>query len=663
MILDRVILDNFGAYAGRQEAVLTPEPGKPVILFGGMNGGGKTTFLDSIQLGFYGRKAKTSNRGGMAYRDYLEECIHRGADPQEGSSIIIEYHRMSEGRATRYEVRRSWFRGAQGIEETLRVCRDGEPDELLTEHWDETMEAYLPVSIAHLFFFDGEQIKELAEGQNAARIIGTAIHSLLGLDLVDRLENDLRVFERRKKSETLDSQSLMRLKQAEEELDHLLAEEAKTLQEEGRLTNKAGQLAEKVTEARKAFETEGGNLFLRHDEIAGELEARQKEKQVLQDELRSLAAGALPLLLIQGQLDKIQKLAHHETSVRHNRLLVEALEERDEAIISILGHESLSAAAIKRVAKELERDRKWRLEEAGEELILDADTGFETSLMHLRENTLPAARQRTVELLQQIALLDERITRLEADLARVPDQDRIAIAQETLRHRQAEHQEVLHQLEEIRVRKKALRSQCERAEKQLERTGSQEVEARFNEDARQRMLKHSAKVRETLGEFKARVIRKHARKIEGLMLESFQSLLRKSGLVTGLTIDPKTFAVTLLDRTKQPLPFDRLSAGERQLLATSLLWGLARASGRPVPTIIDTPLGRLDSSHRKHLVDRYFPLASHQVFLLSTDEEIVGGYYQALKPFITRSYHLAHDESLGCTSVNPGYFPQYETAR
>lgn len=663
MILDRVTLDNFGAYSGRQEAVLTPEPGKPVILFGGMNGGGKTTFLDSIQLGFYGRKAKTSNRGNMAYRDYLAECIHRGADPGEGAAITIEYHRMAEGRATRYELRRSWYHGPKGIEESLRVSCDGEPAALLTEHWEETMEAYLPVGIAHLFFFDGEQIKELAEGQNAARIIGTAIHSLLGLDLVDRLESDLRVFERRKKAETLDTQATLRLKQAEDELDHLLEEEGQLLQEEGRLTNEAGRLAEKVNAARKAFEAEGGNLFLQHDELEQELNERRSEKEALREELRALAAGPLPLLLIEDQLAGLQECARHETSIRHNRLLVEAMEERDESIIEILGHEKLSSTAIKRVEKELERDRRWRLEEAGEGMIIDADPGFETALMHLRENTLPSAGRRTAELLDGIARLDERIARLEADLARVPDQDRIAAAQEALRKGQAEHEEVLHRMKEIELRKKALRTQCERAEKQLNRIGGQEVEARFSEDSRRRMLKHSTKVRSTLEEFKIRVIRKHARKIESLMLESFQSLLRKSGLVSGLTIDPKTFAVTLLDRAGTPLPFDRLSAGERQLLATSMLWGLARASGRPVPTIIDTPLGRLDSSHRRHLTERYFPLASHQVLLLSTDEEIVGGYHKALKPYITRSYHLAHDEKLGCTSVNPGYFPEHETTR
>jgi DNA sulfur modification protein DndD len=50
MILDSITLNNFGAYCGRQEAILTPEDGKPIILFGGMNGGGKTTLLDAIQL-------------------------------------------------------------------------------------------------------------------------------------------------------------------------------------------------------------------------------------------------------------------------------------------------------------------------------------------------------------------------------------------------------------------------------------------------------------------------------------------------------------------------------------------------------------------------------------------------------------------------------------
>jgi len=147
------------------------------------------------------------------------------------------------------------------------------------------------------------------------------------------------------------------------------------------------------------------------------------------------------------------------------------------------------------------------------------------------------------------------------------------------------------------------------------------------------------------------------------MLESFTQLLRKTSLVSGLKIDPDTFMIELTGGDGQPLPFNRLSAGERQLLATSLLWGLAKASGRPLPTIIDTPLGRLDSSHRRHLLERYFPVASHQVILLSTDEEITETNLKTIEPFLGRSYQLHHDDALRSTTIQPGYFWNYETTR
>ena len=663
MILDRVVLENFGAYSGRQEAVLTPEPGKPVILFGGMNGGGKTTFLDSIQLGFYGQKAKTSNRGIMGYNEYLAECIHREANPGKGASIAIEYHRMSEGKATRYELRRSWRRGPRGIRETLQVSKDGRPDEYLTDHWDETVEAYLPADIAHLFFFDGEQIKELAEGQNAARIIGTAINSLLGLDLVDRLENDLRIFKRRKNEETLDHESLRRLKLVKEEFEHLDEELGRLRQQEGGLRTERSNIELKLAKAKEAFEREGGELFLRHDELEKELTDRRMEREERWAAMRLLAADALPLCLVEDQLAEIQSQAQHENGVRHNRLLVEVLEERDEMILSILRNKSFSADATLAVNERLEADRHQRRAESEEELILDAEQGFETELMHLRKNILPGAHQTAMNLVSEVLRLDERIARLEADLARVPDEDRIKGTHQDLLGFQNRSREVTETLETLLIKLESLKAQHSRVAKQVDQFGLEEIELRNAEDSLYRFQEHSDRVRKTLVEFKTRIIRKNAAAIEALMLESFQSLLRKPGLISGLTIDPTNFAVTLLDRAGKPLPFDRLSAGERQLLATSLLWGLAKASGRPIPTIIDTPLGRLDSSHRRHLTERYFPMASHQVLLLSTDEEIVGTYFRSIEPFMTRSYHLAHDEALGSTSINPGYFPEYESTR
>ncbi len=113
MILDSIILENFGVYGGRQEAELTPQDSKPIILFGGMNGGGKTTLRDAVQLAFYGPKARLSNRGRLGYRDYLRESIHRGVDPGEGAGITLRFRRVIEGETRDFELQRHWREGGR----------------------------------------------------------------------------------------------------------------------------------------------------------------------------------------------------------------------------------------------------------------------------------------------------------------------------------------------------------------------------------------------------------------------------------------------------------------------------------------------------------------------------------------------------------------------
>ena len=166
------------------------------------------------------------------------------------------------------------------------------------------------------------------------------------------------------------------------------------------------------------------------------------------------------------------------------------------------------------------------------------------------------------------------------------------------------------------------------------------VEARLARDDAARVVEHAARVRDTLDSLRARVVDRHAATIEAAILDSLNRLLHKERLVTDLRLDRATFGVNLYDADGINLPAERLSAGERQLLAVAILWGLARVSGRRLPTVIDTPLGRLDSEHRRRLVDRYFPYASQQVILLSTDEELDEELLERLAPHVGRTYLL-----------------------
>src|SRR5205085_1432896 len=145
-------------------------------------------------------------------------------------------------------------------------------------------------------------------------------------------------------------------------------------------------------------------------------------------------------------------------------------------------------------------------------------------------------------------------------------------------------------------------------------------------------------------------------RLSDLITESFRFLLRKQTMVERIHIDPSTFAITLENQAGHALAKERLSEGEKQIFAISVLWGLSRASARPLPAIIDTPMARLDGEHRNQLVERYFPHASHQVIILSTDTEIESNYFEQLRPFIARAYHLNYDDRNKATVAAEGYF-------
>lgn len=654
MILDAIIIENFGVYGGSQEIDLSPRKNKPVILFGGLNGGGKTTLLDALQLAFYGRKAKVSKRGKLAYNEYLQAAIHSGADPSEGACIGLRFRRILEGQEHHFHLARSWRVGARGIEETVTVMRDGELDPTLAEHWAEYIEGFLPNGIAHLFFFDGEQIKELAEGENAGEMLRTAVHSLLGLDLVERLENDLRVLEKKKRGESGDPAALQHAVMAEEEVERLDAELGRLVNEAASKRGEAGQLAKKVTAKEDEYRKAGGELFDRRKQL--EVRHHELEQSVSAEEesLRHLAAGPAPLLMLHSLLATVEKQVGEDIEIQRQKVILAVIQERDQELMAAF--KSVPKPLGDTLRKWLNDDQEQRRKTAGRELILGADESVLAEIRHLRANALPKAAAEIERHLKKLEGLRAEVERVEREITRIPSQESIATLQIELDSLSQRHQQVTLELGSLDARREQTLRQLAEAKKRAETAGRRVAELGLDDEDRERILRHSQKARDTLVKFREEVTRRHVSRIEALILESFTQLLRKRGLVSAIQINPVTFELSLTGGDGLPLSFDKLSAGERQLLATSLLWGLARASGRPIPTVIDTPLGRLDSTHRQHLVERYFPVAAHQVILLSTDEEIHEQNLPRLKPAIARSYRLEFDDALRRTTVEPGYF-------
>ena len=662
MILDEIVVHDFGLYAERQKICLTPPvPDKPIILFGGLNGHGKTTLLDALQLCLYGPFAKISNRNDLSYPDYLARCIHRGSVTPE-AAVEIAFRHTIDGKEDCYRLHRSWRMKKSGCKEHFEVYRNRRKDTTLAENWINHVEDLLPANISSLFLFDGEQVESYASPDNSVQLIGTAIHNLLGLDIVDQLEKDLITYCRRKRAEDKSDPERDKIEQCEEQLKTLRQQSCDLKQAQAALkTNHIEPARKALLEVEAEYRNLGGELYDLRLEIEQELGDAEHELEECSEKLCDLAADDLPLLLVHDLLKSMQEQGREEEESRHSRQFQDLLEVRDRDLLEQFRHR-LDDNMAKSLISYLEADRERHRRVGERETLLDISTQVRTDLYMLLNHRFDELIRNAAAGLKANDAAVERVEHARTRHINIPSDD---IVSKIVRKRQ----DMIDKIASLEQEFDAMGNELEHLSRQIERNEQMflrmiqsDIKAEGERQDRARILKYAGRVRTTLDSFRETVIARHVQRIGQLVLESYQQLLRKTSLVTRLDIDSRTFALTLTGRDAQVLSAERLSAGERQLLATALLWGLAKASGRALPTAIDTPLGRLDAGHRKFLVERYFPFASHQVLLFSTDEEITGHYLNALQPFIGRSYHLRYDDSKGRTMIQDGYFDKAEAA-
>jgi DNA sulfur modification protein DndD len=354
-------------------------------------------------------------------------------------------------------------------------------------------------------------------------------------------------------------------------------------------------------------------------------------------------------MMMGKQLDELRAQAAREQRAAESRQVLGVLEERDQWLMSLLPEDAREAALAK-----LEEDRQQRATSAQLEVDFGLPSDMTAQIAAL-DAGVSRDQERAAEFLGQIAATAEELDQLDRQLAGVPEQSKVEAIQmardEQLRECAAIKATMARDTERI----EELKRRREHVGAALERAHDAFVRTKVKAEEVERVIKYSEKARGPLQQFGQRLLEAHISRLEVAVLESFSVLMRKQSLVKDLRIGDG-FKLTLADADGEPLEPGRLSAGERQLLAVSLLWGLMKVAGSRLPSVIDTPLGRLDSRHRQHLTDRYFPHASDQVLLLSTDEEIDETLLNRLRKSVARTYTLVHDDTQLTTSVVEGYW-------
>ncbi len=152
MIFDQLTIDNYGVYKGKQEFNLSVEKKKPVIIIGAMNGSGKTTFLNAVDLVVYGQFSNIFKSQSLSYENFLKKNINNQNYDQE-TSIELIFHRKLKGKKQNFKISRAWKQnGTSKIKEMFHVFIDDVYDEDITKDWENFVDQILPTQVASLFF-------------------------------------------------------------------------------------------------------------------------------------------------------------------------------------------------------------------------------------------------------------------------------------------------------------------------------------------------------------------------------------------------------------------------------------------------------------------------------------------------------------------------------
>lgn len=657
MIINEIVLHNFRAYKGKHRISLMPKtPGRPITLIGGLNGGGKTSLLTALQLAFHGSQSHVWKSESRSYSRFLEDSIHRDVSPAHGAGLEVEFQHVIEGEEMTVRILRYWRKKGSKIEDTLEVYTNGQYDSACSEHWDEQIEEFFPARIAPLFFFDGEKLEELANPDSSAAILKTAVHSLLGLETVDQLQTDLLVLERRTKANMAEGDARKELNQLQQNLDDLQSSRAAKVRETAEANNEVELARKRLDEVKAQLTASGGDLYEQSEALSTRREELLVERKALESSLRDLAADCLPFALVSPQIERCLSGLRQDQGKHFSEAQLQLIAARDQELLASLEQMGVQSKNLKKLAQAMTTDLgDWSRSPQRNQAWPGQPERMTEDLHHLLRHDLVQAKEQLKRLVDAHTDLCERIDEVEKRQAGIPQKESIlplieqrGDAQLRLTRSQARYELLSEQVD-------LLRGQVEKAERALDsaRIGNELLENQAEDGTR--LMKHSKRARKTVGTFRTAVIRQHAATIARFTQESLERLMRKQRLIRSLSIDPETYAVSLHDDQGNFIRPEDLSAGERQILATSLLWGLSQASGRRLPVIIDTPLGRLDSEHRAFLLQRYFPYASHQVVLLSTDEEITQEHAREMEEQVSNTYTLDFDDESQSTTVVAGY--------
>jgi len=647
MIINRLTMHNFGVYAGTNIFEFTHQ--KPIVLIGGMNGRGKTTFLEAILLSLYGAnsiayKESTYN----SYNQYLRSYVNKSHWSQS-SYIELEFV-LNESSNDTYVVKREWDALSKITKERINVQQNGIYSEFLTKNWAMFVENILPSALSSFYFFDGEKIAELAVAKTDDRM-KESIRSMLGITTLDVLKNDLGRSIRRISKKEKGNHSSARLEHLREERDNAISELGKIDESISVASKRVEIIQEELDQLHKNYELQGGAVLEQRHELMKKRAQIQTEIDQNAESLIGMAGTELPLFLVKDLIGQIKLQAEDE----HNDFIMkQALEQMDSYLseFAVNHPESVGASQlfVDYVRTQTEEDATPDTYEMSDHALFQ--------LNELVESSLNQSVELTKNLFVDKKKLKRQLDEVDSYLILDINEKELTTIYDEIKTKEAELVEAQVELNKLQQDRSSINAVVIAKSAEYSRDVESYLQKIELQDDADRMLKYSNMALRMVDAYTTELQKRKTGTLGTTITECYKKLANKKNLIQKIVMDPETLDMQYLDENGDIVSKEALSAGEKQLMVIAILWALALCSKKKLPVIIDTPLSRLDSQHRTSIISTYFPNASDQTIILSTDTEIDHNYYDMMKKSVGDEFTLIYSEETKSTSIKKGYFQE-----
>ena len=279
MKIKKIILYNIGPYVDKNVFDLSSDENRNIVLIGGKNGAGKTTFFKSIKTCLYGCRVWGFEAPGKEYYSIVENLLNAQLQYDASARGYVELELVfNDGKQIdTYRLHREWEKRKKGIDESFLIYKD---DELLDVESQSNFINYLlsiiPPDMFNFYFFDGESIADFFLGSGGGKNFKNAFLKLYGLDTLSLMvENFERYFKKKDGSNTAYfayQEAKRKLMSCEEELENM-HEQLKSLE------NNTDLLQIKLQALHKDYSKSGGVSLAEWKEISANLTKEEAKRE------------------------------------------------------------------------------------------------------------------------------------------------------------------------------------------------------------------------------------------------------------------------------------------------------------------------------------------------------------------------------------------------